>query len=109
MRRTHEHGTKARLSFSGGPQVPLNMADSTEEVDVGRKNKLRYISHTKFSQILEDLWDLHCLFGSTNSPTTDFLHTVRHVYRSLWPIREAKPRSGATRERSAHDCETRIF
>ena len=30
MRRTHERGTKARLSFSGGPHVPVNMADSME-------------------------------------------------------------------------------
>ena len=27
MRRTHERGTKARLSFSGGPHAPANMAD----------------------------------------------------------------------------------
>ena len=33
-----EHGTKARLSFSGGPHAPVNMADSMEEVNVGGKN-----------------------------------------------------------------------
>ena len=30
MHRTFEHGTKARLSFSGGPHTPVNMADSME-------------------------------------------------------------------------------
>ena len=30
MRRTYERGTKARLSFSGGPHAPVNMADSME-------------------------------------------------------------------------------
>ena len=38
MRRTYERGTKARLSFSGGPHAPVNMAESTEEVNVGGKN-----------------------------------------------------------------------
>ena len=33
-----KHGTKARLSFSGGPHVPVNVADSMEEVNVGVKN-----------------------------------------------------------------------
>ena len=28
MRRRIERGTKARLSLSGGPHVPVNMADS---------------------------------------------------------------------------------
>ena len=30
MRRTFERGAKARLSFSDGPQAPVNMADSME-------------------------------------------------------------------------------
>ena len=30
MRRTYECGTKARLSFSGEPHAPVNMADSVE-------------------------------------------------------------------------------
>ena len=37
-----------------------------------------------------------------------FLHTIRHVYRSVWPAREVKPRLGAALVRSAHDCETRV-
>ena len=33
MRRTFEFCTKARLSFSGGPHAPVNMADSVEEMN----------------------------------------------------------------------------
>ena len=89
-----------------------------EEVNVGGQKRrkwhvccavLRYISYAKFLQILEVLRDFHRLFGSRNSPTTGILHTVRHVYRSVWPAREAKPRFGTTLERSAHDYETRLF
>ena len=39
MFRTYERGTKARLSFSGGPLAPVNMADSMEEVNIGGKKK----------------------------------------------------------------------
>ena len=42
-------------------------------------------SLAKFSQIPEALQDSHRLFGSRNSPTTGILHTIRHVYRSVWP------------------------
>ena len=54
----------------------------------------RYILYAKFSQILEVLRDFHHLFGSRNSPTTGILHTIRHVYRSVWRPKEAKPRFG---------------
>ena len=37
------------------------------------------------------------------------LHTVHHVYRSVWPAREAKPRFDAALVCSAHDCESRFF
>ena len=111
MRRTYERGTKARLSFSGGPHAPVNMAGSMEEVNAGGQKPRRkcavlcYISYAKFSQILEVLRDFHRLFGSRNSRTTGILHTIRHVYRSVWPVREAKPRFGTALERSAHDCQ----
>ena len=36
-RTLHERDTKARLSFSGGPHTPVNMADGVEEVNVGGK------------------------------------------------------------------------
>ena len=38
-----------------------------------------------------------------------FFHTIRHVYRSVWPAREAKRRFGATLVRSAHEYETACF
>ena len=52
-------------------------------------------SHAKLLHILEVFLDFHCLFGSRNSPTTGILHTIRRVYRSVWPAREAKPHFGA--------------
>ena len=39
---TYEHSTKTRLSFSGGPQGPVNMADSMENVNVGEKSCLLF-------------------------------------------------------------------
>ena len=68
-----------------------------------------YILYAKFSQILGVLWDFHHLFGSRNGPTTGILRTVRHVYRSVWPAREAKPCFGAALERCVHDYETRLY
>ena len=68
MRRTYERGTKARLSFSGGPHAPVNMANSIEEANEGREKRSkwhsrnvcsavqRYISYATFSQILESLF-----------------------------------------------------
>ena len=35
---TYEHSTKTKLSFSGGPHGPVNMADSMENVNVGEKS-----------------------------------------------------------------------
>ena len=35
-----------------------------------------------------------------------FFYTIRHVYRSVWPAREAKPRFGAALVGSALDFET---
>ena len=55
------------------------------------------------------LRDFYCLFRSRNSPTTGILHSFRRAYRSLCPTREAKPRFGSALERSAHDCETRLW
>ena len=76
--------TKARLSFSGGPHAPVNMADSMEEVDVGGKSiagngTLAALLYATFSQILEVLREFHRLFGSRNSPTTGIPHTILFV------------------------------
>ena len=68
MRRTYERGIKARLSFSGGPHAPVNMAESMEERKKTRRKwhvccaVLRYISYAKFSQILEVLQDFDRLW-----------------------------------------------
>ena len=70
---------------------------------------LHCILCAKFSQILEVLRDFHHLLGSRNSPTTGILHTICHVYRSVWPAREAKPRFGDALEHSVHDCETHLL
>ena len=90
--------------------------DSAEEVNVSAKNAgngmlavlycIIFCMYTKFSQILEVLQDFHHLFRSRNSPTTGILHTICHVYRSVWPAGGAKPHSGATLKCSAHDWET---
>lgn len=52
----------------------------------------------KFSQILK-------FFGSRKSQTTGILHTLHHVYRSLWPTRGAKPHFATALDPSAHDWE----
>ena len=50
-----------------------------------------------------------CFFFFFFSADIHFFHTIRHVYRSEWPARKAKPRFGATLVRSEHDCETRLY
>ena len=74
MPRTHEHGTKVRLSFSGGPHAPVNMAYSMEEVNISGKNVRNgtfaalyfAIFRTASCRNLEVLQDFHRLFGSRN-------------------------------------------
>ena len=52
------------------------------------------------SQILEVLWNFHRPLDPETVELLAFdLHTVRHVYRSVWPARETKPRFGAALER----------
>ena len=113
VQNVQERHTKSRLSFSGGPHAPVNMANSMEVNVGGNKRRkchvccavLRYISYAKFHKSLK-FFGTSITSGSRNSPTTGILHTIRHVYRSVWPAREAKPRFGAVLEHSAHDCET---
>ena len=114
----HNHAQNVRAWHQSEAELaPVNMADSMEEENVAEKKRrkrhvccavLRYISYATFSQILE-VFGTSIASGSRNSPTTDILHTVRHVYRSVWPAREAKPRFGAALVHSAHDCETRLL
>ena len=89
MHRTYEHGTKARLSFSGGPHAPVNIADSMEEVNVGGKNTRNGILKT-FAALY--------LFSVRSS---GIFHTICHVYRNVWPARDAKPCFGAVLIHSA--------
>ena len=116
MCRTYEHGTKARLSFSGGPHAPVNMADSMENAGSwtvsGSKEAMEVLKNFKDLRKL-GLRNI-ALYSEENVPfpaffPTDihFFHTIRHVYRSMWPAREGKPHFGAALERSAHDCGTR--
>ena len=58
------------------------------------------------------IWNIaQCRIPFTAFLSTDihFFHTIRYVYRSVWPAREAKPRFGATLVHSAHDCETGLL
>ena len=57
MRRTYEYDTKARLSFSGGPHTPVNMA---EEVNFVEKNHAG-------NGILGKLAALYCVIFRTPS------------------------------------------
>ena len=62
-------------------------------------------------------WRTKYKFSAANMPFfflfffTDiyFFHTLRHVYRSVWPVREAKPRFGVALVRSAHDYGARLL
>ena len=115
MRRTSERGGKARLVFLGGPHASVNMADNVEnagswtvsgsketmEVPKNFKN-LRKLGVRNIAQYNAAKMPFPVFF----STDIHFFHTLRHVYMSVWPAREAKPRFGAVLERSAHDCET---
>ena len=104
MRRTFERNTKARLSFSGGPHAPVNMAESMENAGnstvSGSKEAMK---DSKNSRICENLRQNKAQYSAANAPfsvffSTDihFFHIIRQVYRSVWPAREAKPRFGAS-------------
>ena len=49
--------------------------------------------------------------GGLFSSDIHFFDTICHVYRCVWPAREAtcKPHSGAPLKRSVHDCETHVL
>ena len=48
-------------------------------------------------------------FPAFFSTDIHFFHTVCHVYWSMCPGRQARPRFGATVVRSAHDCESGLL
>ena len=113
MRRTFERGTKARLSFSGGPHAPVNMADSMENAGSWT------VSGTKEAmEVPKNFNDLRKLgvrniaqYSTANVPFPASFFPRRH---SLLPCdppclqERAKPRFGAALVRSAHDCESRL-
>ena len=113
MCRTFERGAKATLSFSGRPHTSMNMADSME-VNVGTKNTGNgtfSVLHCTIFHMLSfhkylKFFGTSIASGSRNSPTASILHTIHHVYRSVWPTLEAKPPSGAVLEQ---DCETCLY
>ena len=100
--QNHAQNVRARYQSEAQLLWRSSMACSVEEVNVGL-GVLCFISYAKFSKILEVPWDSHRFFGSRNSPTISILHIIRHVYRSVWPAREAEPRFGAALVCSAHD------
>ena len=125
MRRAYERGIKARLSFSGGPHAPVNMADSMQNGRYLDCLLLLFFCFCFFVFYLKKRWksrrtsmickNLACqIQRSTAQQTCHFLrfffstdihfyfpNTIRHVYRGVWPAREAKPRFGAALVRSS--------
>ena len=118
MHRTFEYGTKARLSFSGGPHAPVNMADSMENTSSwtvsGSKEAIEVSKNLKDLQKLvvrniAQYSTANVPFAAFSSTDIHFFYTLCHVYRSMWPAREAKLHFGAMLVRSACDFETHLF
>ena len=107
MRRTYERGTKARLSLSGGPHAPVNMADSMQNAGSST------ISGSKEAmEVSKNSNDLRKL-GARNIGQYNAANVPRMPFSSptftSWPAREAKPRFDAALDRRcAHDRETRL-
>ena len=59
MCRMYERGTKARLTFSGRPHTPANMADSMEEVNEGGNGILEM-----FAPLHSVLYFIHHVFAN---------------------------------------------
>ena len=94
MRRTYERCAKARLSLSGGPHAPVNMADSMENAGSWT------VSGSKEAmEVPKNFKDLRKL-GVRNTTCHLFLrHSLLLYY----------PRFGAVPVRSAHDCVTHSY
>ena len=76
-----------------------------EAMEVLKNFKIATTLRTKYSAVQRSKRAISCVF----STEIHFFHAIRHVYRSVWPAREAKPRFDAALVRSAHDCETRFL
>ena len=94
MHRTFECGTKARLSFSGGPHAPVNMADSMENDSSwtvsGSKEAMEVLKNFKdllklgVCNIAQYSTAFLCFFHLLY---IHFFHIIPHVYRDVWPTR----------------------
>ena len=116
MRRKFAHGTKVRLSFSDRPHAPVNIADSMENA-----GSCSWIQRGDGSQVMKNFKDLRKLgvqsieeYREASMPFPaffhwHFFHTIRHVYRSMWPAREAWLHFDAMFIHSVHDCETHLL
>ena len=92
MRRTYERGTKANLSFSGGPHAPVNMADSMEEVNVrGERHVFCIVVRSTLYFVCYIFRKISKFFGISIASLSNYWHSpyIRHVYRRVWPVREA--------------------
>ena len=72
MRRTYERGAKARLSFSGGPHAPVNMADSMENAGswtVSESKEAMETWRTKYTAVQRSKRAISC------DVFTDIAHT----------------------------------
>ena len=83
MRTMYVRGTKARLSFSGGPHAPVNMADSMEGVNVAGKHTHTH-THTHIHKRRK--WHrfaaLYCaIFRTTSFRKSSCLEVFRDFYR----------------------------
>ena len=110
---------KVRLCFSGGWHIPVNMTDSMENAGSSTESKEAMEVPKNFKDLQKlGLWNvvqystanfsrmqIHAFF-----PTyIHFFRTICHVYRSMWPTGEAKPRFAAALVHSVHDCETGLL
>ena len=103
----HNHAQNVRVRYQSEAELLWRTTWRMPVVGLFLDPKRRWKSR-RTSRIYENLAqqkfpECHFLRFSTDN---HFFHTVRHVYRSVWPAREAKPRFGAALARSAHDCET---
>ena len=75
MRRTFGLGTKARLSYSGGPHAPLNMADGTAGSSTVSESK-------EAMEVLKNFKDLRKRgLGNIAQYTVEQMFLVCHLLR----------------------------
>ena len=113
MCRMFECSTRVRLSFSGGPHAPVNMADSMENVGSltvsGSKEVMELPENLKALQKLDvrnivqrSKCAISCIFSHRHSLLPYYSPCLQeHV-----AAREAKPSFGAALVSSVHDYET---